>query len=192
VHGANRLGTNSLLDATANGRRTGRTIADDIVKLKLYALPENPTKDVQERVGRVAGGTGKEKVIHIRHDLRDSMEENCGVFRTGEKLQKQKQILRDLLERYHQIKIDDQSKVFNTDIMEALELGYMLEFSELIAEGALRRTESRGAHSRTDHPKRDDVNWLNHTLAWRDDNGQIRFGSKPVVIKNYQPMERKY
>jgi succinate dehydrogenase / fumarate reductase flavoprotein subunit len=68
----------------------------------------------------------------------------------------------------------------------------MLEFSELIAEGALRRTESRGAHSRTDHPKRDDVNWLNHTLAWRDDNGQIRFGSKPVVIKNYQPMERKY
>jgi len=192
VHGANRLGTNSLLDATANGRRTGRTIANDMGKLKLYALPENPTKDVQERVRRVAGGTGKEKVIHIRHDLRDSMEENCGVFRSGEKLQRQKQILRDLLERYRQIKIDDQSKVFNTDIMEALELGYMLEFSELIVEGALRRTESRGAHSRTDHPKRDDVNWLNHTLAWRDDNGQIRFGSKPVVIKNYQPMERKY
>jgi succinate dehydrogenase / fumarate reductase flavoprotein subunit len=192
VHGANRLGTNSLLDATANGRRTGHTIAADVGRLKRDSLPDEPTKAAQDEIDRVLGGSGKEKVIRIRHALRDSMEENCGIFRTAEKLQKQKQILRDLHEQYRHIKIDDQSKVFNSDLMEAIELGHMLEFSEVIVEGALRRTESRGAHARTDFPKRDDANWLNHTLAWRDEGGNIRFDYKPVVIKNYQPMERKY
>jgi succinate dehydrogenase / fumarate reductase flavoprotein subunit len=192
VHGANRLGTNSLLDATANGRRTGRTIASDIGKLQRYALPDEPTKAAQDEIDRVLGGTGKEKVIRIRHALRDSMEENCGIFRTAEKLQKQKQILKDLHGQYRQVKIDDKAKIFNSDLMEAIELGHMLEFSQVIVEGALNRTESRGGHSRTDFPKRDDVNWLKHTLAWRDENGNIRFDYKPVVIKNYQPMERKY
>ncbi|MBU1937990.1 succinate dehydrogenase flavoprotein subunit [bacterium] len=192
VHGANRLGTNSLLDATANGRRTGKAICADVGKLKHNALPDNPEKTAQDEMDKVLGGTGKEKVIRIRHDLRNSMEENCGVLRTSEKLTKQKQILKDLHERFYNIKIDDKTKIFNSDLMEAIELGHMLEFSEVIVEGALNRTESRGGHSRTDFPKRDDENWLKHTMAWRDGDGKITFDYKPVIIKNYQPMERKY
>lgn len=192
-HGANRLGTNSTLEAAVFGRRGGIAMAA-FVKAAGPVLPgaERATAAAEEEIEHLRSRTGKESAKAIRGELQASMTENVGIFRTADKLQKQVELMRTLKERFKDIGLADRSRAFNTELTELIELGYMLEFSEIIAVSALARQESRGAHSRRDYPKRDDVQWLRHTLAFREPDGSIRLDYKPVVINRFQPEERKY
>ncbi len=192
VHGANRLGCNSTLDATLNGRRTGRTIAKHLPDLIYEELPDDEPEKAEIEMDWYFKADGSENVADIRNELQDTMMQNCAIFRKGEELKTQLDIVRELQERYQNIGLQDKSQAFNTEVMEAMELGHLLAFSEVIVYGALERKESRGAHSRTDYPDRDDKNWLKHTLAYREPDGKIRLEFKPVVITRFQPKERKY
>jgi len=197
VHGANRLGTNSLLEAVTFGRVAGQAILEDLPNLTLEELPEGAGKEAQAEVDWVFNANGAEKTAKIRSDLQDSMTKRCGVFRNGKDLEEQLTFVRECQERYKHIKIDDKGDKFNSDLMEAIELGHILDFAETIVLGALERKECRGAHYRTDCEKdgkgiRDDANWLKHTLAFREPDGKIRLDYKPVVITTMQPKERKY
>ncbi len=192
VHGANRLGCNSLLDATYHGRRAGRAIRGFLGgQPALLPLPENPEKEVREEIGWILRNDGPVKCGAIRQTLQENMSRNCGVFRTGAWLEEGLSIVKDLQDRYGKIGIQDKGTRFNTDLVEAIELGHLLEFSEIIICGALARQECRGAHWRNDFPGRDDANWLKHTLAFRTESGP-RLSYKPVVITKYPPRERKY
>lgn len=191
IHGANRLGCNSTLDATFHGRKTGRTIARDVAGLTYEDLPPEVEQEAQAQIDWYYNAAGKENLYDIRGDLQDSMSKNLGVFRDAKGLQEQLQILGELKERFQNIHIQDKSQGFNTELMEAIEMGNLLAFAETIVVGALARQECRGAHWRTDFPARDDKNWLKHTLAYRED-GKIRLDYKPVVITRFQPKERKY
>lgn len=135
---------------------------------------------------------GTETTAKLRQELQDTMFENCGVFRTEESLLKQKEILKNLKERYKNIRIDDKSKTFNTDLQEAIELGHMLDYASFIVEGAIARKESRGAHYREDYPNRDDENFLKHTYAYMDPEGNIGLEYADVVLGKFEPQERKY
>ena len=192
-HGANRLGTNSTLEAAVFGRRGGIAMAK-FVKEAGPIMPgaERATAQAEEEVQRYRSMSGPESAKRIRGDLQASMTENVGIFRTEEKLQAQVTTIRDLKARFAQVGISDRSAMFNTELLELIELRNMLDFSEVIAVSALARHESRGAHSRRDFPKRDDVQWLQHTLAFREADGSIRLDYKPVVITRFQPEERKY
>ncbi len=198
VHGANRLGTNSLLDILVFGKVGGEKAVEFCQSLPEHVpLPENAGKEGIDEVKRLVDSTGDEKMDAIWEELRDTMEANCGVFRTEETLSKQKKILENLCERFKRVRLDDKGKVFNLDLIETLELGHMLEFSKAIVEGALARTESRGAHYRDDFPERDDKNWLKHTLAYLNEDGRIRLDYKPVRLKpltvpTFEPKERVY
>ena len=192
VHGANRLGTNSLLEAVLFGRRAGRSALADLPHLDWHDLPPNPREPAQKEVDRFLNATGKERIAAIRNDLQESMTRRCGVFRNEKDLKDQAEFIRELQERFTKIGIDDRGMILNTELMEAIELGHLLEFAEVVVAGALERQESRGGHSRKDFPKRDDVKWLKHTLAWRKPEGGVTFDWRPVVITKYQPMERKY
>jgi succinate dehydrogenase / fumarate reductase flavoprotein subunit len=155
------------------------------------ALPENPDANIRAEIERLTNGTGKENAAQIRREMQEIMTAQCGVFRTGAGLEHVKQTLAELKTRYLQVSITDKTKKFNTELLEALELGYLLDLAEATVYCAAARTESRGAHAREDFPKRDDKNWLKHTLATRK-NGKIELSFKPVVITKYQPKERKY
>lgn len=192
VHGANRLGTNSLLEAVLFGRRAGRSANADLRHLGWRDLLSNPRAEAQEEIDRLLSSTGKERVADIRQALQESMTKRCGVFRTEGDLKAQLEFIRELQERYHHITLQDRGTLFNTDLVEAIELGHLLEFCEVIVAGALERTESRGAHYRKDFPKRDDSNWLKHTLAWRKPEGGVIFDWRPVVITRFPPQERVY
>jgi succinate dehydrogenase / fumarate reductase flavoprotein subunit len=192
VHGANRLGCNSLLDAVYNGRRTGRTIRAFLSGgAPMLPLPAEPEKGAREEVDRLYRRRGTVKAGTLRRALQDNMQKNCGVFRTGAWLSEGLSVIKDLQEQYGRVGIDDKGTQFNTDLVEALELGHLLEFSEVIVCGALAREECRGAHWRNDFPGRDDGNWLRHTLAGRAESGP-RLSYKPVVVTKYPPQERKY
>ena len=154
-------------------------------------LPAGAAKPAIAEVERFLSADGTERVADIREELQNWMTDECGIFRTAEKLTAMIKRLKELERRFANVCIDDRSKKFNYDLLEAIELGHMLEFAELIVAGALNREESRGAHSRTDFPKRDDEKWLKHTLAWKKDD-EIRFDYKPVVITRFQPKERTY
>ena len=197
IHGANRLGTNSLLEAVSFGRFAGKSIIKDLPNLKWAELPNNADESAKEEVERVFNSKGAEKVAKIRADLQETMMKRCGVFRNGKDLAAQLDYVRECQQRFKNITIDDKGEKFNTDLMEAIELGHLLDFSEIIVLGALERKECRGAHYRKDFEKegkgiRDDKNWLKHTLAFREPDGKIRLDYKPVVITRFQPMERKY
>ena len=192
VHGANRLGTNSLLEASLFGRRAGKSIRRFLRETREFpSLPADAAKGAIDQVNRLLSADGTERVADIKAELQERMMTDCGIFRNPEKLSAMFDELRSLEARFKNIGIDDRSPRFNVDLIEALELCHMLDFAELIVAGALKREESRGAHSRTDFPKRDDENWLKHTLAWRKD-GKITFDYKPVVITRFQPKERTY
>jgi succinate dehydrogenase / fumarate reductase flavoprotein subunit len=192
VHGANRLGTNSLLDAVTFGRFSGRSALTDLPDIEFSDLPKDPRERARAEVDWFFNASGVEKVANIRADLQETMMTRCGVFRNGKDLANQLTHIKELQERFKKISIDDKGQIMNTDLMEAVELGHLLEFSEVIVAGALERRESRGAHARKDFPKRDDDNWLKHTLAWRKPDGGVEFNWRPVVITRFQPMERKY
>jgi succinate dehydrogenase / fumarate reductase flavoprotein subunit len=191
VHGANRLGTNSLVDILVFGRRSGRAAAEHVQQTDFAPLPENADADARAQIDQLMNGNGKESVAKIRSEMQEMMTAQCGVFRTGKGLEQVKQKLAELKSRYCNIVIQDRTKKFNTDLLEAMELGYLLDLAEATAHSAAQRTESRGAHAREDYPDRDDKNWLKHTLV-SNDNGKITFKYKPVTITRYQPKERKY
>ena len=191
VHGANRLGTNSLVDILVYGRRSGRAAVEDVEKFDFAPLPENPDAAARVQIDRLMNSTGKESAGKIRSEMQEAMTAQCGVFRTNSGLENVKKAIADLKERYQRVALADHTKKFNTDLLEAMELGYLLDLAEATAHSAAQRTESRGAHARDDFPNRDDQNWLKHTLVSKKDC-QINFKFKPVTITRYQPKERKY
>ena len=192
VHGANRLGANSVLEALLFGRHVGKSIANDIDSLTLHSVDESVAKNFINEMEGILKNNGDERVPVLRAELQESMTKNAGVFRTEESLKKQKEILKNLRERYKNIRIDDKSKVYNTDLQEAIELGHMLDFSLFIVEGALARKESRGAHFRNDYPKRDDKKFLKHTYAYMSKRGAIKLEYGDVVLGKFEPQERTY
>jgi succinate dehydrogenase / fumarate reductase flavoprotein subunit len=192
VHGANRLGTNSLLDIVVFGKRGGRAMAEWVQEVGLPELPAEPEGDVRGRIDRMKAGTGGEKTAAIRDDLQDHMMDKASVFRTEQSLASMLGILDDLKARFERITIDDKGEIFNYDVTEALELGYLIDLAESLVVSARARTESRGAHFRDDHTLRDDANWMKHTLATRLGDGTVSLEYKPVEGDTYMPMERKY
>ncbi|KUO21694.1 succinate dehydrogenase flavoprotein subunit [Streptomyces dysideae] len=196
VHGANRLGTNSLLDINVFGRRAGIAAAEYSQGADFVELPENPAELVVSQVEQLRSSTGTERVAVLRRELQETMDANVMVFRTEQTIKTAVEKLAELRERYKNVSIQDKGKRFNTDLLEAIELGNLLDLAEVMAVSALARKESRGGHYREDYPNRDDVNFMRHTMAYREvgDDGteSIRLDYKPVVQTRYQPMERKY
>ncbi len=195
VHGANRLGANSVLEALLFGRHVGENIAKDLSKpdyLELIEANESDAQNAIDEIQNILQNNGDEKVATLREELQASMTENAGVFRVKESLQKQKEILQQLKQRYKNIRIEDKSKIYNTDLQEALELGHMLDFSAFIVEGAIAREESRGAHYREDFPTRDDDKFLKHTFGTMDSEGNITLEYMDVVIDKFKPQPRTY
>ncbi|HKV83968.1 MAG TPA: succinate dehydrogenase flavoprotein subunit [Ktedonobacterales bacterium] len=195
VHGANRLGTNSLVDLIVFGRRAGKHIAAKwLPEARFAPLPDDPeaySRDLVERL--LTGGKTGETQEAIRQEMRDEMMANVGVVRDEASLRAMSAKVAELKERYATIRLMDTSRTFNTELMEVIELGNLLDCAEATVAGALARKESRGAHYRTDYPKRDDVNFLRHTLAYRTERaGQPDLKYKPVVLGTFEPKERKY
>jgi succinate dehydrogenase / fumarate reductase flavoprotein subunit len=191
VHGANRLGTNSLLDINVFGKRAGIAAAEYSLSVEQVDLPENPATLVEELIAGLREGTGTERVVTLRTELQQTMDMNAAVYRTEGTLKQALSDVQALRERYRNISVGDKGQRYNSDLLEAVELGFLLDLAEVLVTGALARTESRGGHAREDYPTRDDVNFMRHTMAYRTDGG-IRLDYKPVVVTRYQPMERKY
>ena len=192
VHGANRLGTNSLLDIVVFGRRGGADMATFAKGADLPDLPEAPASRTLGMLDAILTRDAGDNAADIRKELQDNMFDLAFVVRTEEGLAKMQEILGNLRERYERVAITDKGSVYNTDLMEAVEVGFLLDCAEALVVSARARTESRGGHYRDDHPVRDDANWLKHTLAYRNDDGSIRLDFKPVKMGPYVPMERKY
>jgi succinate dehydrogenase / fumarate reductase, flavoprotein subunit len=214
VHGSNRLGTNSLLDINVFGKRAGISAANYAVSTSFVDLPENPAVDVVAELEEIRTRPDGERVADLRKALQETMDANAQVFRTKESLQQALADIKDLHKRFEAVSVQDKSRTFNTDLLEAVELGFLLDIAETVVVGALNRDESRGGHFREDFPKRDDANFMLHTMAYRRplgpdatadgdaegafayteqfDDYQLVLGSKPVTVTRYQPMERKY
>ncbi len=192
VHGANRLGTNSLLDINVFGRRAGIAAAEYAATADYVDLPDSPADLVVNMVENLKNSTGTERVAPIRKAMQDTMDMNAQVYRTDETLRIALQDLRDLKVRYANVSIQDKGARYNTDLLEAIELGFLLDLAEVLVVGALARKESRGGHAREDFQTRDDENFMVHTMAYLDDAEGVRLGYKPVTMTRYQPMERKY
>ncbi|WP_395725275.1 FAD-binding protein [Nakamurella sp.] len=195
VHGSNRLGTNSLLDINVFGRRAGIAAAEHAAATDFTQVPDDPEAVVIEMVTKLRESTGKERVAEIRTALQNTMDLNAAVYRTEATLKEALGDVRLLKERYARVSIQDKGQRYNTDLLEAVELGFLLELAEVLVVGALVRQESRGGHAREDYPNRDDANWMRHTMAYKQGlelTADIRLDYKPVVQTRYQPMERKY
>ncbi|WP_227998687.1 succinate dehydrogenase flavoprotein subunit [Nocardia australiensis] len=195
VHGSNRLGTNSLLDINVFGRRAGIEAAAHAHRSEFVELPENPARMVQDWLALILSDHGNERVADIRTELQYTMDMNAAVFRTEDTLKQALTDIHALKERYSRITVQDKGKRYNSDLLEAVELGFLLELAEVTVVGALNRKESRGGHAREDYPDRDDVNFMRHTMAYKESPdliSDIRLDFKPVVQTRYEPMERKY
>ncbi|MEO7015991.1 MAG: succinate dehydrogenase flavoprotein subunit [Leifsonia sp.] len=199
VHGSNRLGTNSLLDINVFGKRAGRNAVEYVKTATAVPLPEDPSDFVRGLIDDLRTGTGTERIAAIRKELQDEMDRNAQVFRTDESLAKVTETIHGLRERYKNIVVQDKGKRFNTDLLEAVELGFLLDLAEVVVFSARNRKESRGGHMRDDFPKRDDETYMKHTMAYlsgdphsSDAADHIRLDWKPVVMTRYEPMERKY
>src|SRR6187431_323204 len=199
VHGSNRLGTNSLLDINVFGKRAGNNAVDYAKTVDFTPLPADPAKAVRDLVEGLRDASGGERIAALRKELQDEMDRNAQVFRTEESLQQVTETIHGLRERYKNVSIQDKGRRFNTDLLEAIELGFLLDLAEVVVFSARNREESRGGHMRDDFPKRDDETYMKHTMAYltgdphsADAADHITLDWKPVVITNYQPMERKY
>jgi succinate dehydrogenase / fumarate reductase flavoprotein subunit len=191
VHGSNRLGTNSLLDINVFGKRAGKNAAAYANKAKRPPLPKDAESFVTDLIESMRTAKGKESVAEIRKELQVEMDRNAQVFRTEESLGHALTVIEGLRKRYKNVGIHDRGQRFNTDLLEAIELGFLLDLAEVVVVSARNRKESRGGHMRDDFPKRDDKKYMKHTMAYK--KGQkITIDWKPVVITNYPPMERKY
>jgi succinate dehydrogenase / fumarate reductase flavoprotein subunit len=191
AHGANRLGTNSLVDLIVFGRRAGRDMVRYIKETEFTPLPSEPEARARETLDRILTSTGNESAANIRKELQKTMMDHVGVFRMAEGMQQALDRIRILQERYQRVQIKDKSKRFNQELLEAWELGCLLDLAMVTTVSALARQESRGAHSRNDYPERDDSGWLKHTLVYKRD-GEIELRYKPVVITRHQPRARVY
>jgi succinate dehydrogenase / fumarate reductase flavoprotein subunit len=198
VHGSNRLGTNSLLDINVFGKRSGINAAEYAKTAEFVELPEDPAAETVALLDAVRNASGTERIAAIRADLQETMDANMQVFRTKDSIAQALADITALRERYRNISIQDKGKRFNLDLLEAVELGFLLDLAEVMTVAALHRKESRGGHYREDFPNRDDANWMKHTMLYKDDAAEtegikgLRFGTKPVVFTRYEPMERKY
>ncbi len=196
VHGANRLGTNSLLDINVFGRRAGIAAAEYANSVDHVELPADPQGATIALVERLRSGTGSERVAAIRKDMQDTMDMNAQVYRTEATLKQALGDVQELKRRFANVSIQDKGTRYNTDLIEAIELGFLLDLAEVTVVSALERKESRGGHAREDYPNRDDVNFMRHTMAYQstDISGEdyVRLDYKPVVTTRYEPMERKY
>jgi succinate dehydrogenase / fumarate reductase flavoprotein subunit len=192
VHGANRLGTNSLLDIVVFGRRGGAHMAAFAKDTDLAPLPDEPVRQTLDMLNGLLSRDRSVNPADIRAELQDAMFDKAFVVRNQEGLSEMEDVLADLHDRYSQVGVQDKGSVYNTDLMEAVELGFLLDCAETLVASAAARTESRGAHFRDDHPLRDDANWLKHSLAYRRDDRTIDLEYKPVKMGPYIPMERKY
>jgi succinate dehydrogenase / fumarate reductase, flavoprotein subunit len=200
VHGANRLGTNSLLDINVFGRRAGLNAAEFASRADYLDLPDNAEAAVVQMIEHLRDATGSERVAAIRSDLQATMDLNAQVYRTEGSLKQALGDIEGLKLRYANVSVQDKGRRFNTDLLEGIELGFLLDLAEVLVVSALAREESRGGHFREDHPNRDDVNFMRHTMAYREDgtDGEgeatysIRLDYKPVAQTRYRPMERKY
>ncbi len=193
VHGANRLGANSLLEALFFGRHAGENMVKALDEgVELRKVKKSDADRFISELTTVRTSNGKESVPQLRTELQNGMTADAGVFRSKESLERQLKLIDELLERYKNIRIDDKSKTFNTDLQEALELGHMLEFSKFIVYGALEREESRGGHYREDFPTRDDNRFLKHTYVYMDKDYNLTHEWADVVLGKFEPMERKY
>lgn len=195
VHGSNRLGTNSLLDINVFGRRAGIAAAEYALAHDHVELPENPTRVVEDQLSLLLSEHGDERVADIRTELQRTMDSHASVYRTEDTLKQALTDVQALKERYSRITVSDKGKRYNTDVLEAVELGFLLELAEVLVVGALARKESRGGHAREDYPNRDDTNFMRHTMAYKQGEGltaDVRLDYKPVTFTRYEPMERKY
>jgi succinate dehydrogenase / fumarate reductase flavoprotein subunit len=199
VHGSNRLGTNSLLDINVFGKRAGRNAVEYVKTVDFTPLPDDPAAAVRSMLEQLRDSNGTERIAAIRKELQDEMDKNAQVFRTDESLEHVTDVIAGLRDRYRNVAVQDKGKRFNTDLLEAVELGFLLDLAEVVVYSARNRKESRGGHMRDDYPKRDDAKYMQHTMAYlsgdphssrADDH--IRLDWKPVTITRYQPMERKY
>ena len=193
LHGANRLGTNSTAECLVWGGICGSEIADYLAAdAGLEELPEDPVRAEEQRIfGQLLQQSGKENPYRIRDELRRLMDQCMGVYRTKDSMEEGLNALRELKKRFHEISVNDKSRTYNTNLINVLELENLLDLAEVTILSGLAREESRGAHARTDFPKRDDKNWLKHTLVTQTSAG-LHIDYKPVAITHWEPVERKY
>jgi succinate dehydrogenase / fumarate reductase flavoprotein subunit len=199
VHGANRLGTNSLLDINVFGKRSGIAAAEYAASAPMPELPPDPAAYVENMLTRLLDNAGGESVAAIRRDLQETMDVNAMVYRTEATLKQAEVDIATLKERYARAGVMDKGRRYNTDLLEAVELGFLLDLAQVLVIGARARNESRGGHFREDYPNRDDVNFLRHTMAYRmggtepaSPTTEVRLDYKPVTMTRYEPTERKY
>jgi len=195
INGANRLGSNSLTECLVFGARSGKAASEYVQSQSAPSsnIIEALARDEQKRIDQqfLNKRNGKERIADIRSEMQMSMEEGIGVYRSEESMKKTCNKLADLRGRFANIKVEDTKGVFNTEITSALELDFMLDIAQAVAHCALDRKESRGSHTRTDFPKRDDDQYLKHSLAYRT-QGEPKVDYLPVAITRWQPEERKY
>ena len=198
VHGANRLGTNSLLDINVFGKRAGIYAVEYAREADFVPVPENAISEVEKMLAIARNSTGTEKVAVLRKELQDTMDKNAQVYRTEESLNEALEKIAELRTRYQNIQVQDRGKRFNTDLLEAIELGFLFDLSEVLVMTARERRESRGGHFREDYETRDDEKFMVHSMAYKLDKtpakpgDDIRVDWKPVTVTNYPAMERKY
>ena len=196
VHGANRLGTNSLLDINVFGRRAGIAAAEYANCVEHAELPDDPQGATIALVEHLRSASGSERTAVLRKDMQDTMDMNAQVYRTEATLKQALSDVQELKARYANVSIQDKGTRYNTDLIEAIELGFLLDLAEVTVVSALERKESRGGHAREDYPNRDDVNFMRHTMAYKseDISGEdyVRLDYRPVTMTRYEPMERKY
>jgi len=191
VHGANRLGTNSLLDINVFGKRAGIYAVEYAKDASFVDVPADAIAETVKLIEHMRNARGTEKIAVIRKELQDTMDKNAQVYRTEESLNEALDKIKELRKRYENIQVQDRGQRFNTDLLEAIELGFLLDLAEVLAFTARERRESRGGHYREDFESRDDEKFMVHSMAYKAGD-DITIGWKPVVITNYPPMERKY
>jgi succinate dehydrogenase / fumarate reductase flavoprotein subunit len=192
VHGANRLGTNSLLDLVVFGKHAGLRAAGFATEAEYQPLPPDPTEFTRLQFDRIRSADGKDNAFDIATTMKKVMFDDMGIFRSGKGMENALQVVRELQERFKHVSVTDTGSIFNMELINVWELGNLLDLAEVTTVSALARTESRGGHSREDYPDRDDKNWLKHTMAYVDEKGRIDLKYKPVFMTKYEPKVRTY